>query len=149
MNTATVAPGDCFTCDVNAGRRVAPGGTIYQDEHWIAEHGVDLLVRGYVVLKPRRHVHEFADLLRDEAAAFGPVLQTISAAMRRAMATERIYVCSFAETVHHLHFHLLPRYRDMPGLGPNLLPELFAGDRWACTPADAEEAAALVRKELR
>ncbi|MDQ3689187.1 MAG: hypothetical protein M3406_03970 [Chloroflexota bacterium] len=43
--------------------------------------------------------------------------------MRRAMATERIYVCSFAETVHHLHFHLLPRYADMPGLGSNLIPE--------------------------
>jgi len=98
VNTATVAPGDCFTCDVNAGRRVAPGGTIYQDEHRIAEHGVDLLVRGYVVLKPRRHVHEFADLLRDEAAAFGPVLQTISAAMRRAMATEHRWRSAWADS---------------------------------------------------
>ncbi len=133
---------------MNAGRRAAPGGTIYQDDHWIADHGVDLLVRGYVVLKPKRHVHEFADLVPEEAVTFGPVLQMILAGMRRALETERIYACSFAETVHHLHLHLLPRYSAMPGLGPNLLPELFAGQRWACTPAEAEKAAALIRQEL-
>ncbi len=147
---ATLSPNGCFTCDVNAGRRGPPGATIYEDDHWIADHGVDLLVRGYVVLKPKRHVHELADLNPEEAVTLGPIMQAILAAMRRALATERIYVCSFAETVHHLHFHLLPRYADMPGLGPDLLPALFAGnERWVCTPSEAEEAAALVRRELR
>lgn len=145
---STVPPDCCFTCEVNAGLRASPGGTIYQDDDWIADHGVDLLVRGYLVLKPKRHVHELADLMPDEAATLGPVLQKILAAMRRALATERIYVCSFAETVHHLHLHLLPRHADMPGLGPNLLPQLFAGQRWACTPSEAEDAAARVRQAL-
>src|SRR4051794_38242608 len=108
----------CVGCEVNAGRIVPVGGTIYEDEHWRAEHGLDLLVRGYVVLKPKRHVHEVADLTDAESATFGVALKSLVAAMRAALGTERIYVCSFAETVHHLHFHLLPRYPDMPGLGP-------------------------------
>lgn len=118
----TVSPADRFTCDVTAGRRAAPGGEIYEDDHWIADHGIDLLVRGYVVLKPKRHVHELADLTPEDWRSFGPVIHVILVVMRRALVTERIYVCSFAETVHHLPFHLLPRYADMPGLGPNLLP---------------------------
>jgi diadenosine tetraphosphate (Ap4A) HIT family hydrolase len=138
---------DCFTCDVNAGRIAAPGGTIYQDEHWLADHGVDLLVRGYVVLKPKRHVHEIADLLGEEATSLGNALQTVLLAMRAALKTERIYVCSFAETVHHLHFHLLPRYADMPALGPNLMPDLFA-QRWGCSPAEAEIAADRIRSAI-
>jgi diadenosine tetraphosphate (Ap4A) HIT family hydrolase len=138
---------DCFTCDANAGRIAAPGGTIYQDEHWLADHGVDLLVRGYVVLKPKRHVHEIADLLADEATTLGNALQTVLSAMRAALKTERIYVCSFAETVHHLHLHLLPRYADMPALGPNLMPELF-DQRWGCSPEEAVMAANRIRSAI-
>lgn len=138
---------DCFACDVNSGRIAAPGGTIYQDEHWLADHGVDLLVRGYVVLKPRRHVHEMADLLADEAATLGNALQTVLSAMRAALGTERIYVCSFAETVHHVHLHLLPRYADMPALGPDLVLDLFA-QRWGCSPAEAETAADRIRSAI-
>ncbi|MEA2538182.1 MAG: hypothetical protein QOF11_2416 [Chloroflexota bacterium] len=57
------------------------------------------------------------------------------------------YVCSFAETVHHLHFHLRPRYADMPGLGPELVPALFSEQR-ACSVEEAEEPAARVRSSL-
>jgi histidine triad (HIT) family protein len=138
---------ECITCEINAGRQRAPGGTIYEDEHWIADHGVRRLVRGYVVLKPKRHVHELADVLPDEAATLGFAAQTVLAAMRAALETERIYVCSFAETVHHLHFHLLPRYSDMPGLGPDLIPALFS-EQWKCSVSEAEEAAARVRSAL-
>jgi diadenosine tetraphosphate (Ap4A) HIT family hydrolase len=138
---------ECFACQVNAGEISAPGGTIYEDRYWIADHGVTRLVRGYVVLKPRRHVHELADLSADEAATFGVVAQRLLVAMRAALVAERIYVCSFAETVHHLHFHLLPRYANMPGLGPDLVGALFA-EEWACTIAQAEDAAARVRLAL-
>jgi diadenosine tetraphosphate (Ap4A) HIT family hydrolase len=138
---------DCFACEVIAGRISAPGGTIYQDEHWVADHGLDLLVRGYVVLKPKRHVHEMADLLPGEAMTFGQAAQTLLSAMRLALGTERIYICSFAETVHHIHLHLLPRYPGMPALGPDLVSDLFE-HRWRCTVTEAQEAADQIRKAL-
>lgn len=138
----------CFTCDVNRGRQPAPGGTIYEDELWIADHGVSRLVAGYVVLKPKRHVHELADLDPGEAATLGIAQRMLLAAMRAALRPERIYVCSFAETVHHLHFHLLPRHSHMPGLGPDLLPALFTEERWKCTEAEAAAAADAIRAAL-
>ena len=105
-------------------------------------------MRGYLVLKPRRHVHELADLDAEEAATLGPVIIKLHAAMRRALQPDRIYVLSTAETVHHLHFHLLPRYADMPGLGPDLMPALFSEQRWSCTMEEAEQAAEGVRRAL-
>jgi histidine triad (HIT) family protein len=142
-----VLVGQCITCEINAGRQRPPGGTIYEDDLWIADHGISRLVRGYVVLKPKRHVHEVADLLPNEAGTLGIALQSVLAAMRVALHPERIYVLSFAETVPHLHFHLLPRYADMPGLGPDLVADLFSG-RWGCTVLDAEDAAARIRAAL-
>ena len=68
----TVGPRDCFACDVNAGRQTAPGGRVYEeDDYWVADHGFSRLVRGYLVLKPRRHVHELTDLIPEEAATLG------------------------------------------------------------------------------
>lgn len=137
----------CVTCDVNAGRIQPTGGVILATDLWQAEHGIDRLVRGYVVLKPQRHVHELADLLPNESSSLGPTLQVLLRAMRTALAPERVYVCSFAETVHHLHFHLIPRFADMPALGPGLMADLFAG-RWGCTAAEAEDAADRIRATL-
>jgi diadenosine tetraphosphate (Ap4A) HIT family hydrolase len=134
----------CIACDVHRGATRPPGGTVYEDDLWVADHGLTRLVRGYLVLKPRRHVHEFADLTDEEALAFGFAARTVLAAMRSALGPERIYICSFAETVHHLHFHLLPRYADMPGLGPDLMQALFS-EKWQCTIAEAEDAAAQIR----
>jgi diadenosine tetraphosphate (Ap4A) HIT family hydrolase len=137
----------CLACDVNEGRLVPPGGTIFEDDRWRADHELGRLVRGYVILKPLRHVHELADLTGDESATLGPTLRRLHEAMRTALRTERVYVCSFAETVHHLHFHMIPRYAGMPPLGPDLMPEIFAG-RWSCDEAAAVQAADDVRTAL-
>jgi diadenosine tetraphosphate (Ap4A) HIT family hydrolase len=136
---------ECIGCDVNAGRTAPPGGVIASDGVWQADHEITPLVRGYVIVKPLRHVHELADINEDEADRMGRFLARLHSAMRSALATERIYVCSFAETVHHLHFHLIPRYADMPGLGPKLLPDVFSG-RWSCTVSEAAEAARAIRR---
>jgi diadenosine tetraphosphate (Ap4A) HIT family hydrolase len=138
---------ECFACDVNAGRIGAPGDVIYEDEYWRAEHGIDRLVRGYVVLKPKRHARELADLTGPESAGLGPAMRRLIQAMRSALGTERVYVCSFGETVRHVHFHLIPRYRDMPPLGPALIADLFT-KRWECSVGDAERAASLIRGAL-
>ena len=142
-----VTESDCLACSVNAGAIGPPGGAILSDELWQVDHELTPLLRGYLILKPRRHVHELADLTDSEAAALGPILRRLHRAMRKVLDPERIYTASFAETVHHLHFHLIPRYPDMPGLGPDLLPGLFAG-RWACDAQAAAETAAAIRSEL-
>lgn len=88
----------CITCDVSAGRTVPPGGVILSDGVWQADHEMTSLVRGYVIVKPVQHVHELADVTEDEAARLGPFLRRLHSAMRSALGTERVYVCSFAET---------------------------------------------------
>ena len=137
----------CLGCEVNEGRISPPGGPIYVDELWQADHELTPLLRGYVILKPRRHVHYFSDLTEAETDAFGPILRRLLRAMRAALDPERVYVASFAETVHHLHFHLIPRYADMPALGPDLMPDVFAG-KWSCDAPTAVAAADSIREAL-
>jgi len=140
-------PGECLGCDVNEDRITPPGGPVLVNELWQADHELTPFMRGYLILKPRRHVHYFADLTDHEVDTFGPTLRQLLRAMQSVLAPERIYVNSFAETVHHLHFHLIPRYAEMPPLGPDLLHDVFAG-KWACDAATAEQTAADIRAAL-
>lgn len=138
---------ECFACRVNEGSIPTPGGNIYSDGHWVADHGVPPRLLGYVVLKPRRHILGVAELNPDEALAFGVAAQKVMSAVQKVLHPDRIYMCAFAEAVPHLHFHLIPRYAHMPPLGPKLLDPFFA-DEWLVSDAEAERAATQIREAV-
>jgi diadenosine tetraphosphate (Ap4A) HIT family hydrolase len=145
-----VTGADCLGCDVVAGRVAAPGGIIWDDALWQVDHAVPLLLRGWLIVKPKRHVESIAELDPDEAAALGPLLRDTAAAVTAALQPERVYVLSLGESVRHVHWHVLPRYADMPADGVEVVPHLFSPERpWECSEADAADAAAAVRRLLR
>lgn len=139
----------CTACDVLAGRLAAPGGTIYEDEYWMLDHSVSpVLLRGFLILKPKRHVEQIADLTPAEMAAFGPLLGHACRALQAVTGAEKVYVASFGEAVRHIHFYLIPRTPAMPASGPRLIAQLFGERTWACADAEAAEVAARVRAAL-
>ena len=140
----------CMACDANAGRLTAPGGVIYEDDLWRVEHALSpALLRGWLIVKPRRHVEHLADLTLDEASALGPLVQRVSGALQRALAAERVYVCSFGELVNHVHLYVLPRYADMPHSGLEVLRLMFGAEApFACSDDVAAAAAERVRAAL-
>ncbi len=140
----------CMACDANAGRLTAPGGVIYDDGLWRVEHALTpALLRGWLIVKPRRHVEHLAELTLDEASALGPLIQRVCGALQRALAAERVYVCSFGELVNHVHFYVLPRYADMPRDGLEVLRLMFGPEApFACGDDAAAAAAGQVRAAL-
>lgn len=106
---------DCVGCQANRGEIVAPGGALYDDGLWRLEHTFEPFpMVGWLILKPLRHVESLADLTPDEAAALGPLLRRITAAMTETLAPARVYAALFAESVAHVHIHLIPRAPDLP-----------------------------------
>jgi diadenosine tetraphosphate (Ap4A) HIT family hydrolase len=140
----------CMACDANAGRLKAPGGVVYEDRLWRVEHALSpALLRGWLILKTRRHVEHLGELTLDEASALGPLVQRFSGAVQRALAAERVYVCSFGELVNHVHFYILPRYADMPRSGLEVLRLMFGSEApFACSDDVAAAAAERVRAAL-
>lgn len=139
---------DCLACDVLEGRIRPPGGVIYEDELWVVDHSISpVRLRGWLIVKPRRHVEDFADLSAAEAASFGPVAGAAARAVRDALGAERVYVCSFGEEWRHVHVHVVPRYPGMEPVSWELLGLMWS-DRspWACDDREAEAAAEAVRE---
>lgn len=139
-----------MACDVIEGRLKAPGGVIYEDDDWLVDHSLSpVVLKGWLIIKPKRHVEHFAELTPQEAARFGPLARLTCLALTRALAPERVYLCSFGELVHHVHVYLVPRYEGMPESGLDVLPIMFSDERpWACTDEEAAAAAAAVRNEM-
>lgn len=112
--TSAWAP-ECSACAEVAGEVSAPGKVILDDGLWFVSHHTGPYTDpGELIVKTRRHCESLAELTPAEAAALGPLLRAVVAALERVIVAERIYAVSFNERVRHVHFLLLPRTAAMP-----------------------------------
>jgi diadenosine tetraphosphate (Ap4A) HIT family hydrolase len=101
----------CLACDLLEGRQNVPGGHVLENDHWVAEHCVGAFGVGAFVVKTRAHRDSLWAMTEEEAAALGPFMQRVSAAIVEGMGAERVYVTMWVDAPpHHLHLVLWPRY---------------------------------------
>jgi len=101
----------CLACDLLEGRQSVPGGRVLEDEHWVAEHCLGAFGVGAFVAKTKAHRDSLWTMSDGEAAALGPFLRRLSAAIVEALGAERVYVTMWVDAPpHHLHLVLWPRY---------------------------------------
>ncbi|MET0320143.1 MAG: HIT family protein [Duganella sp.] len=58
------------------------------------------------------HVREMTDLLPAERTRVMEVVWAVEAAQRAVLAPEKINLASFGNMTPHVHWHVIPRYRD-------------------------------------
>lgn len=124
--------------------------------HWRVAHAFGTAQPGWLVVLPRRHVLALDELSEAEAAALGPVLRAVTAALREVTGCAKTYVALFAEAegFGHVHFHVIPRHADLdPQLrGPRIFA-LMGGDPARLVPDSdmdqlAEQLAAAMSRAL-
>jgi diadenosine tetraphosphate (Ap4A) HIT family hydrolase len=148
----------CISCEIVAGRRIEPGGTLYQDDCWHVGSVLEPVVwRGFTIVKLRRHCEHLAQLTPKEAAGLGPVLAATCQALSDVLHPARVFMCSFGDGVRHVHFWALPRPPEMrPGMHPVLfnldlrlaLTRLLGLKRWRVPPEETAATAVLLRARL-
>jgi histidine triad (HIT) family protein len=99
-----------------------PCHRIYEDDHVLAFLDVGPLSRGHTLVIPKQAVATLDQLSDDAAAAIGRVLPRISRAVLAATGATAFNVLQNNGTlahqaVHHVHFHIIPKYGDGSGLG--------------------------------
>lgn len=116
----------CLTCRLLAGELVPPGGVIIRTDKVVLHHCLDVLVPGYLVASPVRHVSTVAGLSDGELAEMAHLLRAAAGLAEAIAGVEKVYVASIGEETVHVHFHLFPRYGWMREKAP---PEVYAGGR--------------------
>lgn len=107
---------ECYSCRMAAVAAPPPRERIVQTSHWYAAHAFGTALPGWLVLLPRRHVTSLAELEPAEAAALGPLLRDLTAALGDVVGCVKTYVILLAEAegYSHVHFHVVPRMPDQP-----------------------------------
>jgi len=116
---------------------VCPGDdgpeTIWSDDHWILNHGVQTSLAGAVWLTTRTHVDSFTDLNDELARDFGVLAGRIDRALLALPDVARVHVYRWGDGGAHFHVWFLPRplgmlqaQKMMLPLWEELLPEASA-----------------------
>jgi diadenosine tetraphosphate (Ap4A) HIT family hydrolase len=67
---------------------------------------------GFCRVIVERHVGEMTDLTPDERTRLMNAVFATEAALRELLAPDKINLASLGNAVPHLHWHVIPRYRD-------------------------------------
>jgi diadenosine tetraphosphate (Ap4A) HIT family hydrolase len=71
-------------------------------------------VPGWMLIIPKQHIEHIDALSEEQSVEMALIISKTSKALRTATACEKIYVCVFAEVLHHLHVHVIARPNDLP-----------------------------------
>ena len=116
-NPTKMASMECLTCQSISGeKRISPGPTIYNGKFWLVEHAYPCKLKGWLVLVLKRHVEALHELTRDEFLELADLQHKLARLVFQELDCEKEYsVClAEAEHFHHIHFHLVPKPKDLP-----------------------------------
>lgn len=103
----------CLTCRMLAGERKPPGGVIVRTDKVVLHHCLDVLVPGYLVASPIRHVSSIIGLTDEEYGELTHLVRSAAGIIESISEVEKVYIASIGEETTHVHFHLFPRYSWM------------------------------------
>jgi diadenosine tetraphosphate (Ap4A) HIT family hydrolase len=141
---ATTPGGECVFCAIATGR--APATLVHEDEELIAIVDLRPVSTGHLLVLPRTHHADLADLPAPLGARTFTIAHTLAAALRRTeIRTEGINLfladgAAAGQEIPHVHLHVIPRHADD---GFKLSADWRVRDR-----AELEEVGARVRAAL-
>jgi histidine triad (HIT) family protein len=110
-------PTDCFFCALAHSGRAPGPQRVYEDPWFLVSHSLDdtgTTYLGSLIVQTKRHVPDLSGLTREEAAALGPLLVSLSGALKESTGASWTYCYSFLEGVRHVHFFVVARYASVP-----------------------------------
>jgi diadenosine tetraphosphate (Ap4A) HIT family hydrolase len=105
----------CLACRIVEGDVVPPGGVVFRT-HGFVVHGFaeKSPLPGWLVVTATRHTRAVYELNDVEAELLGPLTVQVMKAQRAALGAEHVYAFAIGDQLHHMHLHLVPRFKDTP-----------------------------------
>jgi len=111
-----VAASNCVFCKIVANE--LPSSVVYGTDTVAAFMDIDPVTRGHVLVVPRVHLPDLADLSDELAAEMFSIARRLAAALRRSsLQCEGINLFyadgeAASQEVFHAHLHVFPRFAD-------------------------------------
>ncbi len=129
---------DCLFCKIAAGE--IPSHKVFEDEKTLAFMDINPVHPGHCLVIPKEHGPNLFEISPDAVAAAARTAQLVGKAVNEALAPDgmNLVQCNgraAAQSIMHLHVHIMPRYE-----GDNLPLN------WELKPGDHGEIAAIAAR---
>ncbi len=102
----------CDLCQLIAGIDGASVTPVWHDSQMVVVLVDEPAYPGFCRVIWRAHVKEMSDLAPAERSAMMEVVWQVELAMRDVMQPDKVNLASLGNMTPHLHWHVIPRYRD-------------------------------------
>lgn len=68
--------------------------------------------KGRVIVAHKKHIGDMTELTDEERSAYFADIAKVSKALQAAFHPDKINYGAYGDTGRHLHFHLVPKYKD-------------------------------------
>ena len=68
--------------------------------------------KGRVIVAHKTHIGDMAELSDEDRNDYFADIAKVSRALQKAFSPDKINYGAYGDTGHHLHFHLVPKYKD-------------------------------------
>ena len=106
---------DCIFCKIAAGE--IPAIKVFEDGDTLAFMDIHPLTDGHLLVIPKRHAEGIWDVDEASLTATMRTVRVVSQGLKQALGLDSLNLLQAngkwaAQSVPHLHFHLIPRHRD-------------------------------------
>jgi diadenosine tetraphosphate (Ap4A) HIT family hydrolase len=106
---------DCVLCTRAHTLDAADSAWLLRTDSWAVSTHPAMSVPGWIAAQTIRHSEGLADLNTAEAAALGPLLRVVSAAITRVTGSRRVYTYALGEGCPHTHILVGPPSAGLRG----------------------------------
>jgi histidine triad (HIT) family protein len=112
-----VTEADCIFCKLV--RNEMPSKKIYEDEDTVAFLDINPTTPGHTLVIPKKHYENIYDIDEKTLCKTMGIVKAVSERVKTRMNAEGINVLqsnsrAAGQLVDHIHFHIIPRYKDDP-----------------------------------
>ena len=108
---------DCIFCAIAAGE--IPSFKVYEDDLVVAYLDINPFTKGHTLVIPKAHSQGLLETPNETLAAIIVRVKKVAAHLKAALPCDGFNILqnngeAAGQTVHHVHFHIVPRYGQEP-----------------------------------
>ena len=107
----------CIFCAIAAGE--IPSFKVYEDDLVVAYLDINPFTKGHTLVIPKAHSQDLLETPDETLAAIIARVKKVAAHLKAALPCDGFNILqnngeAAGQTVHHVHFHIVPRYGQEP-----------------------------------
>ena len=104
----------CFLCDLIEKKKI--DNLIMENEHAMVTF-IDETREGQCLIFTKNHRKSMTVMDMDEWNSVAEIINKVSKALEKKYNCEKTYLLCISDKVEHIHFHLIPKHKDLVSMG--------------------------------